>query len=143
MQQIVLTSFILCLFFVLFPQMIVLPSSSAMPRSFLVKRGGIHFLRTAERSPSPGRNPFTLSNHREQQGSSDTSLEYCVAESPETNLLPITLLQQDIQEATHTNGNVHSREFNNESCTGCRSSKYKTFRFKCVLFIIRARSHSG
>lgn len=108
----------------LFRQMIVLPPTSAMPRSFLVKRGGIHFLRTAERSPSPGCDPLTFGDLRKQTGSSDTSLEDSATETPDTNLLPITLLQQDIPAATHTNGNVHSRVFNNESYIVCRSRKY-------------------
>lgn len=127
--------YLIFLLFLLFQQMIVLPPSSAMPRSFLVKRGGIHYLRTAERSPSPGRNPFTLSDLRKQTGSSDASLVYSATETPDTNLLPITLLQQDIQAATHSNGNVHSRVFSDESYTGCRSCKCRTFTFKSVLFI--------
>lgn len=135
-SQLFLTSVILFPLFVLFQQMIVLPPSSAMPRSFLVKRGGIHFLRTAERSPSPGRNPFTFTDLKKQTGSSDTSLEYAETETRDTNLLPLTLLQQqDIQAATHTNGNVHSRVFSDESYIGCRSRKYRAFRFACFALL--------
>lgn len=103
---------------ILFPQMIVLPPSAAMPRSFLVKRGGIHFLRTTERSPSPGQNPFTCSDLGQQTVSSDAPLESSTTGTPDTNTLPVALLQQDIQAANHTNGIVHSRVFNPESYGG-------------------------
>lgn len=119
--QLELASCILFIYFllpVLFRQMIVLPPSSAMPRSFLVKRGGIHFLRTTERSPSPGQNPFTCSDLGQPTVSSDASLECSTAQTPDTNTLPISFLQQDIQAATQTNGNLHSRLFNPDSKSG-------------------------
>lgn len=91
--------------------MIGLPPSSAMPRSFLVKRGGIHFLRTQERSPSPGQSPVTYSELAKQTVSLDTSLEYSTTETPDASSVPVVLLQQGIQAANHPDGNVHLGAF--------------------------------
>lgn len=98
--------------------MIGLPPSSEMPRSFLVKRGGIHLLRTQERSPSPGQTPVTYSELGTQTVSLDTSLEYSTIETPDTSTVPVVLLQQGVQAANHPDGNMHLRAFSPKSYGG-------------------------
>ncbi|XP_070683709.1 zinc finger protein Gfi-1-like [Pempheris klunzingeri] len=78
-----------------------------MPRSFLVKRGGFHHLRPATRSPSPGSTPVTFSQLGKRTGSWDTSLEYSTADTSDNNTVPITLFQQDLPAASHSDGKGH------------------------------------
>ncbi|XP_070772771.1 zinc finger protein Gfi-1b-like [Enoplosus armatus] len=73
-----------------------------MPRSFLVKRGGLHHLRPAARNPSPGSTPITFSQLGQKTGSWDTPLKCSTAETPDNNAVPVTLLQQDLQAANHS-----------------------------------------
>ncbi|KAM9363664.1 uncharacterized protein ABDE67_018689 [Symphorus nematophorus] len=93
-----------------------------MPRSFLVKRGGLHHLRPAARSPSPGLTPVTFSQLGKQTGSWDTSLESSTAGTPDINTVPFTLLQQNLQAANHSDGNGHIQSFSPKSYD-CRSSE--------------------
>ncbi|XP_022620702.1 zinc finger protein Gfi-1b-like [Seriola dumerili] len=71
-----------------------------MPRSFLVKRGGLHHPRPAAGSPSPGSTPVTFSQLKRKMGSWNTSLDYSTAEAPYINTVSITLLQQDLPAAS-------------------------------------------
>lgn len=80
-----------------------LPPSWTMPRSFLVKRGGLHHPRPAAGSPSPGSTPVTFSQLKKKMGPRDTSLEYSTAETPDNN----ALLQKDIPATSHSNGREH------------------------------------
>lgn len=77
----------------------------AMPRSFLVKRGGLHHLRQATRIPSPGPTPATFGQLGQQTVSWETSLEDSRAEKTDTKTVPIVLLQRDIQTVKHSGGN--------------------------------------
>ncbi|XP_071361855.1 zinc finger protein Gfi-1b-like [Trachinotus anak] len=61
-----------------------------MPRSFLVKRGGLHHPRAAAGSPSPGSTPVTFSQLKQKMGSWDPSLEYSTAEAPYIPTVSIT-----------------------------------------------------
>ncbi|TMS23441.1 Zinc finger protein Gfi-1 [Larimichthys crocea] len=93
-----------------------------MPRSFLVKRGGLHHLRPAARSPSPRSTPVTFEQLGNQKRPWDTSLEYSTAETPDINTVPITLLQQDLQAAKHSNESGHLQPFSPKSYD-CRAVK--------------------
>lgn len=93
-----------------------------MPRSFLVKRGGFHHLRAAARNPSPGSTPVTFSQLGKETGSWDASLVYSTAETEDINAAPITLLQQDLQAANHSNGSGHLQPFSSISYN-CRSAE--------------------
>ncbi|XP_018520539.1 zinc finger protein Gfi-1b [Lates calcarifer] len=80
-----------------------------MPRSFLVKRGGLHHPRPTAGSPSPGSTPVMFSQlHQKIQGSWDTPLEFSKAETPDNNAESITLLLQQAPPATsHSDGSGH------------------------------------
>ncbi|XP_038569735.1 zinc finger protein Gfi-1b-like [Micropterus salmoides] len=93
-----------------------------MPRSFLVKRGGLHHLRPAARSPSPGSTPVTFSQLGKKVGSWDTSLKYSTAETPDSSGVPMALLQQDLQDANQSNGSGHLEPFSPKSYV-CRSAE--------------------
>ncbi|XP_035516928.1 zinc finger protein Gfi-1b-like [Morone saxatilis] len=86
-----------------------------MPRSFLVKRGGLHHIRPAARSPSPGLTPITYSQLGKQTGSWDTPLEYSTTETPHNNTVPITVLQQGLQADNHSDGSGHLQPFSPKS----------------------------
>nr|XP_046266176.1 zinc finger protein Gfi-1b-like [Scatophagus argus] len=103
-----------------------------MPRSFLVKRGGLHYLRPTARSPSPGSTPVTFSQLGKQTGSWDTPLEFSTAETAHISTVPITLLQQDLQAATNSNGSGHlqpvsSRSYDCRPAEPCRPVNSSTF----------------
>ncbi|XP_041642230.1 zinc finger protein Gfi-1b-like [Cheilinus undulatus] len=75
-----------------------------MPRSFLVKRGGLHHLRHPARSPSPGSTPVTFSQIEVKKGFWYTSLWDSTAEIKyHIDKEPIALMQQDLQAAKHIN----------------------------------------
>ncbi|KAG7242373.1 hypothetical protein INR49_023502 [Caranx melampygus] len=75
-----------------------------MPRSFLVKRGGLHHPRPTAGGPSPGSTPVTLSQLKNTMGPWDTSLECSTAEAPYINSVSITLFQQDPPATSPSNG---------------------------------------
>ncbi|XP_070831315.1 zinc finger protein Gfi-1b-like [Chaetodon trifascialis] len=93
-----------------------------MPRSFLVKRGGLNHLRSTVRSSGPGSTLVTFSQQRKKTGSWDTSLEYSSAESRDFNAVPIALLQQDLQAANLSDGGGHLQPFSPKSYD-CRSAE--------------------
>ncbi|XP_033479816.1 uncharacterized protein LOC117255237 [Epinephelus lanceolatus] len=72
-----------------------------MPRSFLVKRGGLHHL-------------------GKKAGSWDTSLGYSTAEIQGDSAVPVALLQQDLSTSNHSNG--HLQPFSPKSYD-CRSAE--------------------
>ncbi|XP_034543176.1 zinc finger protein Gfi-1b-like isoform X2 [Notolabrus celidotus] len=77
-----------------------LPLFKVMPRSFLVKRGGLHHLRQIARSPSPGSTPMTFSQIGTKSESWYTSLWDSTAEKTDKNSKePIAFFQQDLQAA--------------------------------------------
>ncbi|XP_041822319.1 zinc finger protein Gfi-1b-like [Chelmon rostratus] len=86
-----------------------------MPRSFLVKRGGLHHLRSAVRSSGPGSTMVTFSQLGKKTGPWDTSLEYSSTEAADINAVPITLLQQDLQAANPSDGSGHLQPFSPNS----------------------------
>ncbi|XP_026159575.1 zinc finger protein Gfi-1b-like [Mastacembelus armatus] len=86
-----------------------------MPRSFLVKRGGLHHLRTAARSPSPGSNLVPFSQLEKKMGSWDTSLEYCTAETPDNKPVSVTLLNQDLPPSNYSSGSGNHQPQNPKS----------------------------
>ncbi|XP_040002716.1 zinc finger protein Gfi-1-like [Xiphias gladius] len=99
-----------------------------MPRSFLVKRGGLHHPRPAAGSPSPGSTPVTFSQLKKKMGPRDTSLEYSTAETPDNN----ALLQKDIPATSHSNGREHfqlmgPRSYDCRPAEPCRPVKSNTF----------------
>ncbi|XP_028260501.1 zinc finger protein Gfi-1b-like [Parambassis ranga] len=73
-----------------------------MPRSFLVKRGGLHHPRPTARSSSPG---STLAMELGKQvGSWHTSLVCSAAQTPDNNAASVTSLkQQDLPDPRHSN----------------------------------------
>ncbi|KAM8771546.1 uncharacterized protein AB9X84_014388 [Acanthopagrus schlegelii] len=93
-----------------------------MPRSFLVKRGGLHHHRPIARSPDPGLTLVTFSQLGEQTGSWDASLEYSAVKTPDINAVSIALLQQDLQAAKHSDGNGNLPPFSPIS-NDCRSAE--------------------
>lgn len=78
-----------------------------MPRSFLVKRGGLHHLRPAARSPSPGLTPVTFSQLGKKTEPCDRSLEYFPADKQLNNTVSVALLQQDSHTTNHSDGTGH------------------------------------
>lgn len=89
-----------------------------MPRSFLVKRGGLHYLRQATRIPSPGPTHVTLGQLGQQTVSWETSLEDSTAEKTDTKTVPIVSLQRDIQTVKHSDGNEHFQSLSPASYGG-------------------------
>ncbi|XP_032399641.1 zinc finger protein Gfi-1b [Etheostoma spectabile] len=73
-----------------------------MPRSFLVKRGGLHHL-------------------GKKTGSWDASMEYSTSKTPDNDAVPTALLQQDLPADSHCNGNDHLQPFSPKSYD-CRSA---------------------
>lgn len=81
-----------------------------MPRSFLVKRRGLHHLRHAARSPSLRSTQGTFGHFREKTGSWHTSLWDTTAEAQhQVNKDASALTQQDLQEVKHNNGSEVSQ----------------------------------
>ncbi|KAK2816849.1 hypothetical protein Q5P01_025040 [Channa striata] len=74
-----------------------------MPRSFLVKRGGLHHIRPAARSSSPG-STSEIFHHKEKMESWDASLEYSAAQRPDNKAVAITLLKKVVPATDHCNG---------------------------------------
>lgn len=93
-----------------------------MPRSFLVKRGGLHHLRPAARSPSPGSTLVKFSQLEQKTGSWDTSLEYSTTDNPLNEAVPIALLQQDLQAAINSDDSGHLQPFS-PRIYNCRSTE--------------------
>lgn len=89
-----------------------------MPRSFLVKRGGLHHLRQATRIPSPGPTPVTFRQLGQQTVSWETPLEDSTAEKTDTTTVPIVSLRRDIQTAKHSDGNGHIQRISPKSYGG-------------------------
>lgn len=77
-----------------------------MPRSFLVKRGGLHHLRHVERSPSPGATAVMFSELEKRAGAWDASLEYTKPKTNGDNAIAAVLLQQDLKFCNE-NGSRH------------------------------------
>ncbi|XP_013860456.1 zinc finger protein Gfi-1b [Austrofundulus limnaeus] len=66
-----------------------------MPRSFLVKRGGLHYLRPSARSPSPGATPVEFIQLEQKVESWGGSLQYSAAETPVIKPASIPLSQTE------------------------------------------------
>ncbi|XP_074541508.1 uncharacterized protein LOC141802017 [Halichoeres trimaculatus] len=76
-----------------------------MPRSFLVKRGGLHHHRPSARSPGPGSTLVTFSQTEKNTESWYTPLWDSTARTADNNSKePVTLLQQDLQAVQHQSG---------------------------------------
>ncbi|KAK2919123.1 zinc finger protein Gfi-1b-like [Channa argus] len=76
-----------------------------MPRSFLVKRGGLHHVRPAARSSSSGSTPVMFSHVEKKMESWDTSLDYSAAERPDNKAVSNILFQKDLPATDQCNGN--------------------------------------
>uniref|UniRef100_A0A672FM22 Zinc finger protein Gfi-1b-like n=2 Tax=Salarias fasciatus TaxID=181472 RepID=A0A672FM22_SALFA len=81
-----------------------------MPRSFLVKRGGLSHLRAAAQSPSPGSTPILISPAEKPPGSLDKTLGYSTADAAENISTPMILLQLDLPLSGCTDGSCRSAE---------------------------------
>ncbi|XP_071402838.1 zinc finger protein Gfi-1-like [Centroberyx affinis] len=78
-----------------------------MPRSFLVKRGGLHHLRPTASSPCPRTTLVTFSQLEKNKGSWDTSLVYSSTKTQDNNHTVIdTSSQQYIPAAFHSDGHL-------------------------------------
>ncbi|KAM7009709.1 uncharacterized protein LKV04_001647 [Tautogolabrus adspersus] len=103
-----------------------------MPRSFLVKRGGLHHLRHAVRSRSPGSTPVTFSLIENKTGSWYASLWDSTAETQDNIIKePITLSQQDPQADKHLNGSripqlISPKSYASEFCSPVYSNTFRT-----------------
>lgn len=86
-----------------------------MPRSFLVKRGGLHHLRHVARSPSPGATAVMFSELEKRAGAWDASLEYTKPKTNGDNAIAAVLLQQDLK---FCNGNGSRHPFSPQSYGG-------------------------
>ncbi|MEQ2252170.1 hypothetical protein ILYODFUR_018958 [Ilyodon furcidens] len=89
-----------------------------MPRSFLVKRGGLHHLRPIVRSPSPGSTPVFFTKLEENVESWDVSLGYSTAKQQDKKPASILTSQDDVYTASRTDASVHLQLFNPKS-HGC------------------------
>lgn len=105
----------------LFTSRVSLPPPWMMPRSFLVKRGGLHHPRPTAGSPSPGSTPVTLSQLKNKMGPWDTTLECSTAEAPCINTVSITLLQQDRPATSPSNGSGNPQPLRAKSFGGWQS----------------------
>ncbi|KAM9857090.1 uncharacterized protein ACBR49_000766 [Aulostomus maculatus] len=92
-----------------------------MPRSFLVKRGGLHHFRLTENSPNPGTTAVTFNKLNKKKGSSDKSLENSTAETQNTDTVDNASLQQDLPAAKPADRNEHLQLSTPES-HNCRSA---------------------
>ncbi|XP_022072543.2 zinc finger protein Gfi-1b-like [Acanthochromis polyacanthus] len=93
-----------------------------MPRSFLVKRGGLHHLRPAARSSSPGSTPSMFNQLDKNTGSWGSSLENSAEKTTDNKAMSIVLLQQDLTAANSSHGNVPFQPFSPKSYE-CRPSE--------------------
>uniref|UniRef100_UPI0037E85BDF zinc finger protein Gfi-1b-like n=1 Tax=Semicossyphus pulcher TaxID=241346 RepID=UPI0037E85BDF len=94
-----------------------------MPRSFLVKRGGLHHLRPTARKPSPGSTPVTFSHFEKKTGSWYTSLWDPTGETPDyKNKEPVILLQQDLLASNPPDESGKRQPFRPKSYD-CRSAE--------------------
>nr|XP_020511893.1 zinc finger protein Gfi-1b-like isoform X2 [Labrus bergylta] len=95
-----------------------------MPRSFLVKRGGLHHLRHTVRSRSPGSTSGTFKLIEKKTGSWYASLWDSTDETPDNIIKePITLSQQDPQAAKHLNG-IRIHQLLSPKSYDCRSAEF-------------------
>ncbi|XP_062244441.1 zinc finger protein Gfi-1b-like [Platichthys flesus] len=79
-----------------------------MPRSFLVKRGGLLHPRPAARRPGPRSTPVTFNQLEKKLGCSwETRLKDSTTETPNDNTESITLLQPDLFAAAHSHERGH------------------------------------
>ncbi|XP_042340714.1 zinc finger protein Gfi-1-like [Plectropomus leopardus] len=82
-----------------------------MPRSFLVKRGGLHHL-------------------GKKAGSWDTSLAYSTTETPDNNTVTAELLQKDLPAAKNSSEDlqpVNPKSYDCRSADSCRNINLNTF----------------
>uniref|UniRef100_A0A3B5M899 C2H2-type domain-containing protein n=1 Tax=Xiphophorus couchianus TaxID=32473 RepID=A0A3B5M899_9TELE len=86
-----------------------------MPRSFLVKRGGLHHLRVAVRSPSPGSTPVVFGKLEKNVESWDASLGYSAAKEPDEKQASILTSQADIYVSSCTDANMQLQQFSPKS----------------------------
>ncbi|XP_015257666.1 PREDICTED: zinc finger protein Gfi-1-like [Cyprinodon variegatus] len=85
-----------------------------MPRSFLVKRGGLHHLRPSARSPSP----VVFGPSEEKLESWDVSLGYSTAKHPELKQASIASSQADLYAVRETDADFQLQIFPPKS-NGC------------------------
>ncbi|CAN9510546.1 unnamed protein product [Ophioblennius macclurei] len=81
-----------------------------MPRSFLVKRGGLSHLRPAVQSPSPGATPVIISPVEKNPGSLVETLGYSTGDTADNFATPMTLLQLDRPLPSYSEGSYKSAE---------------------------------
>ncbi|KAM4594310.1 uncharacterized protein V3H82_000027 [Fundulus diaphanus] len=89
-----------------------------MPRSFLVKREGLHHLRPAARSPSPGSTPIAFSRQEENAESWDVSLGHSAAKQPDKKQGSGLTSQVDPYAASRTDASLDLQLLNPKS-GGC------------------------
>ncbi|XP_072239568.1 uncharacterized protein [Leuresthes tenuis] len=82
-----------------------------MPRSFLVKRGGLHHLRPAARSPSPVSTPVVFNQLEKEAAPWGSSLKYAAAEIPDNKK---AMLRTD--PTSRSEGGGQFRPFSAKSC---------------------------
>ncbi|XP_069553307.1 zinc finger protein Gfi-1b-like [Brachyistius frenatus] len=75
-----------------------------MPRSFLVKRGGLLHLRPAAGNPSPASTPVAFSQLGKEKGTWGSSLGDSTAETLDSNTVSIPFLRQDLPAAPNGSG---------------------------------------
>ncbi|XP_032418900.1 zinc finger protein Gfi-1b-like [Xiphophorus hellerii] len=86
-----------------------------MPRSFLVKRGGLHHLRVAVRSPSPGSTPVVFGKLEKNVESWDASLGCSAAKEPDEKQASILTSQADIYVSSCADANMQLQQFSPKS----------------------------
>ncbi|KAF7654563.1 hypothetical protein LDENG_00067960 [Lucifuga dentata] len=87
--------------------------SGIMPRSFLVKRGGLHHLRPHARSPHPGTVLVTFSQLQKKEGSWEASLGYSRAKTlGSNNTASITSSQHYLSASLRCDANMLLQPFN-------------------------------
>ncbi|XP_007569618.1 zinc finger protein 98-like [Poecilia latipinna] len=90
-----------------------------MPRSFLVKRGGLHHLRAAVRCPSPGSTPVVFGKLEKNVESWDASLGYSAAKEPDEKQASILTSQANIYVSSCTDANMHLLQQFSPKSNGC------------------------
>lgn len=89
-----------------------------MPRSFLVKRGGLHHLRPTVRSPSPGSTPIVISELDKKVESWDVSLGCSTAQQPDKKQASILTSQASLHAASSTDAIMPLQQISPKS-NGC------------------------
>ncbi|KAG7485238.1 zinc finger protein Gfi-1b-like [Solea senegalensis] len=78
-----------------------------MPRSFLVKRGGLHHPRPAAGSPRPGLTPVTSRQLKKESDPLDSPVEYTTAETSHNPVVSVTSLQPNLPATSPSHASGH------------------------------------